>query len=129
MISEFTGEDAEKFGGSPVNSPDCILNEQSVNNSWKNHLVGLYDTFNKQKPSRKTNGGFIDDIKKSFKNLKYEKIQNAIDLQPKIMEAIIAANGGYTNCAMDQTRRGKDAHCCRNMISKYAVIRRSCFLF
>ena len=63
----------------------------------KNLLGGLYNTFNKRKPSRKTNGGFINDIKKSLKNLKQEKIQSAIDLQPKIMEAIIAANGGYTN--------------------------------
>ena len=96
MISEFTGEDAEKLGGFPVNSPDCMVNDQSVNNSWKN-LGGLCDTFNKRKLSRKANGGFINDIKKSFENLSQEKIQNAIDLQPKIMEAIIAANGGYTN--------------------------------
>ena len=97
MISEFTGEDAEKLGGFPVNSPDCMVNDQSVNNSWKSLLGGLYDTFNKRKPSRKTNGGFINDIKKSFNNLKQEKIQNAIDLQPKIMEVIIVANVGYTN--------------------------------
>ena len=97
-----------------------MVNDQSVNNTWKNLLGGLYDTFNKRKPSRKTNGGFINDIKKSFNNLKQEKIQNAIDLQPKIMEAIIAANGGYTNYLCNV--RGKGSHCCRNIISKYAVI-------
>ena len=63
LISEFTGEDEEKLGGFAVNSSDCMVNDQSVNNSWKNILGGLYDTFNKRKPSRKTNGGFINDIK------------------------------------------------------------------
>ena len=97
LISEFTGEDEEKLGGFPVNSPDCMVNDQSVNNTWKNLIGGLYDTFNKRKPSRKTNGGFINDINSSFENLSQEKIQNAIDLQPKIMQAIIKANGGHTN--------------------------------
>ena len=87
----------KKFGGFPVNSLDCMVNDQSVNNSWKNLLGGLYDTFNKRKPSRQTNGGFINDINSSFENLSQEKIQNAIDLQPKIMEAIIKANGGHSN--------------------------------
>ena len=31
------------------------------------------------------------------KNVSQEKIQNAIDIQQKIMEAIIAAQGGYTS--------------------------------
>ena len=100
LISEFTGEAAENLGGFPVNSPDCMTNDQSVNNSWKNLAGGLYDTFNKRKHSRKTNGGFINNIKSSFENLSQEKIQAAIDLQPKIMEAIIAADGGHTNYYM-----------------------------
>ena len=33
IISEFTGEEEEKLGLFPVNSPDCIVNDQSVNNS------------------------------------------------------------------------------------------------
>ena len=74
-----------------------MVNDQNVNNTWKNLIGWLYDKFNKRKPSRLTNGGFINDIKSSFKDLSQEKIQNAIDLQPKIMEAIIAANGGHTN--------------------------------
>ena len=41
-----------------------------------------------------------DDIKSSFENLSQEKIQAAIDLQPEIMEAIIAADGGHTNYYM-----------------------------
>ena len=41
-------------------------------------------------------GGFINDIQASFENLSQKKIQNAIDIQPKVMEAIIAADGGHT---------------------------------
>ena len=74
-----------------------MTNDQSVNNSWKNLAGGLYDTFNKRKPSRKTNGGFINDIKSIFENLSQEKIQAAIDLQLKIIEATIAADGSHTN--------------------------------
>ena len=59
-------------------------------------MGGLYDTFNKQKPSRQIMGGFYSDINSSFDNLSQEKIRNAIDIQPKVMEAIIAANGGHT---------------------------------
>ena len=81
------------FGPSP--SSDCMANDQ--NNSWKNLLGVLYNTFNKRKPYRQPNGGFINDINSSFENLNQEKIQNAIDLQPKVLEAIIKANGGHTN--------------------------------
>ena len=54
LISEFTGEDADKLGGFPVNSPDCMVLDQSVNNSWKNLAGVLNETFQKRKPSRKT---------------------------------------------------------------------------
>ena len=34
FISKFTGQEAEKFGGSPVNAPDCnMTNGKIVNNS------------------------------------------------------------------------------------------------
>ena len=80
-----------------MNSPECMVNDQSVNNSWKNLVEGLYDTYNNRKPSRKTVGGFINDINTSFEKLSQEKIRAAIDLQPKIMEALIASDGGHTN--------------------------------
>ena len=97
LIAEFTGEDAEDLGGFPVNSPDCMVQDQSVNNTWKNLVGGSYDTFNKRKASRQTMGGFNNDIQATFEDLSQEKIQNAIDIQPKVMEAIIAADGGHTN--------------------------------
>ena len=72
-----------------------MVQDQSVNNTWKNLVGGLYDTFNKRKPSRQSMGCFMNDIQSSFENLSQEKIQNAIDIQPKVMEAIIAADGGH----------------------------------
>ena len=38
LILQFTGEDEETFCGFPASSPDYMLNDQSVNNSWKNLL-------------------------------------------------------------------------------------------
>ena len=85
LISDFTGEET------PTNLEDF----QSYN-SWKNLIGGLYSTFRNRKPSRQTNGGFINDIKSSFENLSQEKIRNAIDLQVKVMEVIVDADGGHT---------------------------------
>ena len=79
-----------------MNSSDCIVQYQIVNNTWKNLVGGLYDTFYKRKPSRQTMSGFYNDINSSSANLSQEKIRNAIDIQPKVMEVIIAANGGHT---------------------------------
>ena len=97
LISEFTGKDESELGGFPVNSSDCMVNDQRVNHSWKNLAGGLYSTFQKRKPSRQTIGGFINDINSTWEELSQEKIQNAIDPQPKIIQAIIAADGGHTN--------------------------------
>ena len=73
-----------------------MTNDQSVNNSWKNLAGGLYGTFWERKPSRKTTGGFINDVKSSFENLSQDRIRNVIDMQPKVMQAIMKANGGHT---------------------------------
>ena len=54
-IADFMGED--KLGGfsvNPVDSPDCMVQDQSANNTWKNFVGGLYDTFNKRKPFRQS---------------------------------------------------------------------------
>ena len=95
QIFEFTGKDTSELGGFPVNSSDCITNDQSANNAWKNFVGCLYDTFQKRKP-RRTTGGLINDVNSSFENLSPDKIRNAIDLQPKVMQAIVEANGGHT---------------------------------
>ena len=74
LIVEFTNEDVEEIDGFPVNSPDCMVQDQSVNNTWENLVGGLCDTFNKRKPSRQTMDGFMNDIQSSFENISHEKI-------------------------------------------------------
>ena len=60
-IADFMGESANKLSGfsvNPVNSPECMIQDQSVNNTWNNIVGGLYNTFDKRKPCRKTVGYF-----------------------------------------------------------------------
>ena len=66
LIDECTVEDAHDFVGFPVNSLDLMVQDPSVNNSWKNIADGSYDTCNKRKPSRRSTGGFMNDIQSSF---------------------------------------------------------------
>ena len=86
LIVEFTNEGVEEIDGFPVNSLDCMVQDQSVNNTWTNLVGGLCDTFHKWKPSRQTMDGFMNDIQFSFENISHEKIQHAIDIQQKVME-------------------------------------------
>ena len=61
-IADFTGESEDKIGGfpfNPMNLFDWMVQYQSVGNTWKNLVGGLYDTFNKPKSSRKTMEDFI----------------------------------------------------------------------
>ena len=86
-----------------------MVQDQSVNNTWKNLAGSLYDTFNKRQPSRQSMGGFMNDIQSPFENHSQEKIQNAIDIQPKVMEAIIAADGGHaTYMSNGSAKKGID---------------------
>ena len=41
-------------------------------------------------------GGLMNYIQSSFENLSQGKIQNAIDIQPKVMEAMIDVDDGHT---------------------------------
>ena len=46
-IADFTGESQDKIGRfsvNPMTSSDCMVQYQSVNNTWKNLVGGLYDT-------------------------------------------------------------------------------------
>ena len=107
LIFEYIGEDPDGLGGFPLNSLDCMVQDPSVNNFWKNLASGLYDTFNNRKLSRQSVGGFTNDIQSSFENLSQEKIQSAIDIQPKVMETIIAADGGHTTYMSNRsTKKG-----------------------
>ena len=107
LIVEFTNEGVEEIDGFPVNSLDCMVQDQSVNNTWKNLVGGLCNTVNKRKPSRQTMDAFMNDIQSSFENISQEDIQDAIYIQPKVMEAIIDADGNHTTyMTADLQKRG-----------------------
>ena len=92
-----TDLDLEDLDGFPVNSPDCMVLDQSVDNTWKNlKYGGLNEKFQARKPSRRTNGGFINDVYASWNEMKNEHIRNAIDVQGKVMPEIIEKQGGPT---------------------------------
>ena len=60
-IADFTSVSEDKIGGfavNPMNSSDCMVQDQSINDTWNNLVGGLYDTFYKRNPSRKTMGDF-----------------------------------------------------------------------
>ena len=76
----FTDLEQEDQGGLPVNSPNCMVLDQSVNHTWKNLKSGLDEKFQKRKASRRTNGGFVNDVLSSWEEMKIEHIQNAIDI-------------------------------------------------
>ena len=90
-IVEFTGLELEDEGGFPVNSPDCQVKllDQSVNHTWKGLKGELNAKFQKRKPSRRTNGGFVNDVLSIWEEMKIEHIRNAIDAQRGVMLEII----------------------------------------
>ena len=77
-----------------MNSRDCMVLDQSVNHTWKNLKGGLNEKFQKRKPSRRTNGGFVNDVLSSWKEMKIEHIRNAIDAQKGVMLELIEKEGG-----------------------------------
>ena len=80
-----------------MNSPDCMVLDQSVNNTWKNlKYGGLNEKFQARRRSRRTNGGFINNVYTSWNDLKIEHIRNPIDVQRKSMLEIIEKQGGPT---------------------------------
>ena len=96
-ITDFIDNTLEDEGGFPVNSPDCMVLDQSVNNTWKNlKYGGLNERFQARRPSRRTNGGFINNVYTSCNEVKSEHIRNPIDVQRKVILEIIEKQGGPT---------------------------------
>ena len=94
-IVEKTDLEEEDLGGFPVNSPDCMVLDQSINDTWIGlKYGGLNEKFQKRKPSRRTNGGFINDVHSSWSEMKIDHIRNAIDAQRNVMLQIIERKGG-----------------------------------
>ena len=77
--------------------------DQSVNHTWKNLKGGINEKFQKQKPSRRTNGCFVNDVLSSWVEMKIEHIQNAIDIQKGIMLEIIEKQGEPTTFLSSDT--------------------------
>ena len=90
-LHQFRARSSRRF---PVNSPDCMVLDQSVNHTWKNLKGRLNEKFQKRKPRRRTNGGFVNDVLSSWEEMKIEHIQNAIDIQKEVMLEIIERQGG-----------------------------------
>ena len=57
---------------------------------------GLNAKFQKRKPSRRKNGGFVNDVRFSWEEMKIKHIRNAIDAQRGVMLEIIEKQGGPT---------------------------------
>ena len=53
LIPEFTGKGIEDQGGFPVNSPDCMVLDQSVNNTWKTMRATCIPHFGSESPQGK----------------------------------------------------------------------------
>lgn len=64
---------------------------------------GLNAKFQKRKPSRRTNGGFVNDVLSSWEEMKIEHIRNAIDAQRGVMLEIIEKQGGPTTFLSSNT--------------------------
>ena len=66
---------------------------------------GLNEKFQKRKPSRQTNGGFINDVYSSWDEMKKQHIRSTIDAQRKVMLQIIEKNGGSTTLLASNARK------------------------
>ena len=56
----------------------------------------LNEKFPKRKLSRRTSGGFINDVHSSWDEMKIDHIRNVIDAQRDVMLQIIEKKGGPT---------------------------------
>ena len=84
--------------GFPLNSPVFQPLDLTVYTPQlgKNLEGGLYDRWKSRPPSKKKNGGFVNDVYKSWTDMPIEHIQNAIDEQYYIVKAVIENEGKRT---------------------------------
>jgi len=65
--------------GFPVDYPKFMPLDRTVHHKWKNSKKGgLYYLWNLRKPSRRTTGGFYNDVVKSWTSIPQAVYQNAI---------------------------------------------------
>ena len=70
----------------PVETPLFMPLDQFIHHSWKNLKGGLYDTWGNRAPSKKTLGGFVNEVYKSGEQMPIKYIRNAIDEQSDIIK-------------------------------------------
>ena len=74
-----------------------------MNHTSKSLKGGLNAKFQKRKPSRRTNGGFVNDAVSSWEKMKIDHIRNAIDAQRGVMLDIIEKQGDPTTSHSSNT--------------------------
>ena len=85
--------DREK-GGFPVDYPELMPLDRTIHHKWKNSKKGgLYALWNARKRSRRTTGGFMNDVKRSWDSILQSVYQNAIEGCRKVCKACHDDNG------------------------------------
>ena len=69
-----------------VNFPDCMVNDQSVNDTYKNLMRRLYEAFSKWKALRETTVGLINDLEYSFEDSSFERFETWLIFNHKSWE-------------------------------------------
>ena len=70
--------------------------------------MGLNEKFQKRKPSRRTNGGFVNDVHSSWDEMKTEHIRNAIDTQRGVMLQMLEKQGVQLRFFLQMHRNSLD---------------------
>ena len=85
------------IGGYPVDHPELNPLDQSVHASWKTRRGGLYDRWRSRKKSRRTPGGFYNEVTNSWSDMPLHLIRNAIDVQRDIIREAYRIKGKRTS--------------------------------
>ena len=85
------------IGEYPVDRPDLNPLDQSIHASWKTRRGGLYDRWRSRKESRRTPGGFYNEVTNSWSDMPQHLIHNAIDAQRDIIREAHQIKGKRTS--------------------------------
>ena len=85
------------IGGYPVDRPDLNPLDQSIHASWKTRCGGIYDRWRSRKESRRTSGGFYNEVTNSWSDMPQHLIHNAIDAQRDIIREAHQIKGKRTS--------------------------------
>ena len=80
-----------------MDRPDLNPLDQSIHASWKTRREGLYDRWRSRKESRRTSGGFYNEVTNSWSDMPQHLIHNAIDAQRDIIREAHQIKGKRTS--------------------------------